>query len=364
MAELFQFAAPGRNREIILDSFAGGGGASTGIELALGRSPDEARAIGVKRPLADNTMRRIAQGVKRYVMEAANPFIVTCNHSGDGFRGRGLGEPMHTITAARDADGLVLPYIAQIGHTGHGDSGKTKPIDGPLSTMVTKAEHLLVAPKVTAFLSRYHGKSVGGDARAPSPTAEATNTDAVVAAFLAQHNTGMVGHDTRDPVSTIVGKGCTQALVAGHLLHLKGTATAGFDARHPLATIQAEGNHLFAVHSFMVKYYGTAVGCELDAPMHTDTTKPRFGLVTVPALGPDWVLADIGMRMLTVRERFRAQGFPEAYRLDVVVNGKQLSQDALGRMCGNSVCPDLALALAAANAPDMAVSGSRWAAAE
>jgi DNA (cytosine-5)-methyltransferase 1 len=284
---------------------------------------EEARVLRVKRPLEEATMRRIALGVKRFVLDAAEPFIVTCNHGGGGFRGRGLGESMHTITASRDADGLVVPVIAGCG----GRAGQSPPRPGgaPVGTLTAKADQILISAHV-----------------------------AQVAAFMAQHNTDMVGHSVRKPVSTIVGKGSTQALVAGHLARLKGTCRDGHPATAPLATLQAEGNHIFAVYSFLVKYYGTAIGIALDEPVHTDTTKPRFGVVTVPALGSDYVLADIGMRMLTPRERFRAQGFPDTYVIDVVHNGKVLTQDAQGRMCGNSVSPPLARALVGANVPELA----------
>lgn len=281
-------------------------------------TPEEARAIGVRRPLADATMRRIALGVKRFVLDAARPFIVNLNHTAENypyFRGQDISAPLRTAT--------VSPGMA------------------------------LVAP----FVSKFSENSIGTDAGKPIHTVMAgAARHALVTAFLAQHNTGVVGHDARKPVSTITATGTNQAVVAGHILRLKGTCRDGQPATEPLATLQAEGNHLFAVHSFIVKYYGSAVGCDLEGPLHTDTTKPRFGLVTVPALGPDWALADIGMRMLTPRERFRAQGFPDSYVIDVVHNGKVLTQEAQGRLCGNSVCPDVAAALVGANVPELALT--------
>ncbi|WP_415877654.1 DNA cytosine methyltransferase [Burkholderia ubonensis] len=76
-------------------------------------------------------------------------------------------------------------------------------------------------------------------------------------------------------------------------------------------------------------------------------THDRFGLVTIH--GEDYAIVDIGMRMLTPRELARAQGFPDSYVLDPVVNGKPLSKSAQVRMIGNSVCPDVAAALIRAN---------------
>lgn len=242
--------------------------------------------FGRKKPLADATLRRIAQGVKRYVVEAAHPFIVGADQA---------------------------PF----------------------------------------FVPR-HGEREGQEPRcrsvvAPLPTVTATaNGASLVAAFLAQHNTGMVGHDARKPVSTIVGKGCTQALVASNLVKLYGTCKDGQDNREPMATVTSGGQHLGEVRAFLTKFYGNEKdGISLGEPLHTVTTKDRFGLVTVS--GIDYVIADIGMRMLAPRELYRAQGFPDSYIIDPMVNGRRLPKASQVRMCGNSVCPPIARALVAAN---------------
>ena len=113
------------------------------------------------------------------------------------------------------------------------------------------------------------------------------------------------------------------------------------------------------VAAFLQSYYGTDQDTQLSQPLHTDTTKPRHGLVTVNVAGEPYVIVDIGMRMLTPRERFRAQGFPDSYVIDQGVNPDgsphSLTLEAQGRACGNSVCPPLARALVAANCADMAV---------
>jgi DNA (cytosine-5)-methyltransferase 1 len=88
----------------------------------------------LKRPLADATMRRIAQGLKRFVFDAEEPFIVTANHQGKGFRGQGLDEPMKTVTAARDATGLVTPYMTKFRKGSHGS-----PADAPMPTITASS---------------------------------------------------------------------------------------------------------------------------------------------------------------------------------------------------------------------------------
>jgi DNA (cytosine-5)-methyltransferase 1 len=114
-----------------------------------------------------------------------------------------------------------------------------------------------------------------------------------------------------------------------------------------MATVSAPGLHIAEVRAFLVAYYGNERdGAALTEPMRTTTSKERFGLVTVH--GEEYVIADIGLRMLTPRELYRAQGFPEDYDIAPEFEGKPLSKTAQVRMCGNSVCPPLAAAMARA----------------
>lgn len=275
---------------------------------------EEGRALGVNRPLAEATMRRIAAGIRRFVIEAAAPFIVPVTHRG-GDRCQSALEPLRTVTTAH------------------------------------RGEFALVA----AHLSPYYGERRAGDARAhavddPLRTQTAENRFALVAAFLAQHNGGAVGHPASAPVSTILGRGTQQALVASHLVKLRGTCRDGQKVDRPAPTVTAGGWHLGEVRAFLVKYFGSAEhGQPLAEPLHTATTKARFGLVTVA--GEDWQIADIGMRMLSPRELFRAQGFPDSYVIDPEHDGRPLSKTAQIRCCGNSVSPPPAAALLRAQFP-------------
>jgi DNA (cytosine-5)-methyltransferase 1 len=261
------------------------------------------------RPLAEATMRRIAKGVKRYVIDAKEPFIVT---NTTGSSQVPVSKPLKTVTTGNHHY-LVTPTLIQ---TGYGERPGQEPrvpgLDKPLGTVVA-----------------------GGQKHA------------LVAAFMAQHNSGMVGHEARKPVSTIVGRGTQQQLVTSHLLKLYGTCAHGQDNREPMPTVTGGGQHIGEVRAFLVKYYGTDQDPRLGEPLHTVTTKDRFGIVTVK--GEDYVIADIGMRMLQPRELYRAQGFPDSYKIDLQVDGKPLTKTAQVRMCGNSVCPPIAAAIVAAN---------------
>lgn len=135
------------------------------------------------------------------------------------------------------------------------------------------------------------------------------------------------------------------------------TTNVGSATDEPLHTVSAQGTHHAEVRAFLIKYYGTDQDPRLTEPMHTVPTKDRFGLVTIH--GTEYAIVDIGLRMLTPRELYRAQGFPEDYLIDIQVNSKPLTKTAQVRMCGNSVCPPMSRALVAANYSENASQGRK-----
>lgn len=349
---------------------------------------EEGRAVGCNRPLAENTMRRIARGVKRYVLDASEPFIVNLTHQG-GDRNEGLSEPFRTVTGAhRGEKALVSPVVTKIGQTNA--NGKcTSSADEPLSTVVSKNEHCLITstliqtgygerdgqqPRVpgldkplgtvvagggkhaivSTFLAAASGPAYSAKPRAADKPIHTITGDCragVVAAFLAQHNnhgTGEpnVGRSVADPISTITTSGTQQQLVASSLVKLKGTCRDGQALDKPMPTVQAQGLHIGEVRAFLLKYFSTEQDPRLEEPLHTVTAKDRFGLVMVH--GEPYMIVDIGMRMLTPRELYRAQGFRQDYIIDPIFNGKPLTKTSQVRMCGNSVSPNNAAALAGA----------------
>lgn len=339
-----------------------------------------------KRPLAEATMRRIALGVKRYVLDAVNPFLVVCNHGGPEFRGQDLGEPMPTVTASRDAHGLIVPTLIQIGYGERpGQAPRVPGLDKPLGTCVNGQKHALIAPVLERCFGNSAGASVeqpmptttaggggksavvcpilvgaGGAANAgkPKPVDEPSTTvlphdrRALVAAFLTRFFGGdrqVIGASVDRPLPTVTAWD-HNGLVAANLVHLnRNTDPSGID--EPMNTVTSGGNHAFLVYSFLSKYFGTAIGVEVDAPLPTATGKDRFGLVTVTIAGETFVVVDIGMRMLSPRELARAQGFPDSY----ILTGTKTSQT---HKIGNSVSPPVAEAIVRANlVPALAAKG-------
>jgi DNA (cytosine-5)-methyltransferase 1 len=302
----------------------------------------------------------------------ASPILVGCGGRAGQSRPRSADEPTATGTAKADVC-LVAPVLtyAQQG-------GLNRSAQEPHSTICASAKDQNALIGCTLVQTGY-GEREGQQPRALDPerplgTVVAGGVKhAAVAAFMAQHNTDVVGHPMTAPVSTIVGKGCTQALVeASFLSHSYTSNTRGGegDLGKPIKTVTAGGMHAAEVRAFLSKYYGPAIGQDAQDPLHTATTKARFGLVTVEIGGEPYLVVDIGMRMLSPRELFRAQGFPDSYiidrgmrvaGLDALWAGSPrlddpgeaeivpITKTAQVRMCGNSVCPPLAEALVAAN---------------
>lgn len=317
-----------------------------------------------KRPLAENTLRRIAKGLERFVINAAEPFIVKCNHTStrtvfDCFRGQGINEPLQTITQS-PGFAVVQPTLAPfITAFANASNQRNMPADEPLRTICAqvKGGHFaLVAP----VIARQFGNSVGQSVEDPLGTVMAkADKSQLVTAFLAKHYTGVVGAELTQPLPTVTTVD-HNALVTSHLVKLRGTCQHGQPVTEPMPTVTAGGLHIGEVRAFLLKYYGTNIGHPADEPLQTVTTKHRFGLVTVR--GEDYQIVDIGMRMLEPHELFAAQGFPSDYVIDHDATGKKFTKTAQVARCGNAVCPPLAAALVRANLPEMCADAQEVAA--
>jgi DNA (cytosine-5)-methyltransferase 1 len=335
------------------------------------------------KPLADATCRRIAKGIMRYVVDAAEPFIVPMTHTG-GDRVQASTDPLRTITTAQRGEfGLAVPTLIQTGYGERpGQSPRVPGLDKPIGTLVGGQKHALVS----AFLAKHYTGVVGSDMADPMATVTSVDHHSLVTATMVTNTTGHPGAPPSEPMRTIttgghqalvtanlVGVGARAgqsrprgipeplatitakadvALVTSHMLKLRGD-NVGSAADAPLHTISAQGTHHAEVRAFLIKYYGTDQDPRLLEPMHTVPTKDRFGLVMVK--GEPYAIVDIGLRMLAPRELYRAQGFPEDYRIDFGADGRPLTKTAQVRMCGNSVCPPLAKAIVAANYSEIAV---------
>lgn len=337
-------------------------------------SREEARQAGLKiiRPLAEKTLRRVAKGLVRHVLKRKNPLFVGITresgkddaggyggktetpfitHAQQGGRSRAADEPIHTICASRKDQNQVAmaslarataPYFVPRYGERDGQEARSRAVDDVMPTIVPSGNGATV---IDAHLA-----------------ADPTIASDAVAGFMAQHNGGMVGHFLEKPVSTVTTRATNQNPVFMHLSRDEDVA--------PGTTSSAP---------FIQAYYSSGPGGHaIDQPLWTAPTKARFGLTEALAVAPPFteemkdrarmvaaflklyadyesddefirigpfIVVDISMRMLSVRELARAQGFPDTYDLCDDV----LTETAQRHKIGNSVCPHVEEALIRAN---------------
>lgn len=307
------------------------------------------------KPLAPATMRRIARGIQRFVLDSADPFIVNMAHGG---KLESVTDPVSTIATEKGGcRAVVAPSLVQVAH-GEGKpggvqrwgSGVRDALD-PLGTATASGGGgyaLMAASLVQTGYGEREGQAPRSlDITEPLGTIVGTGKHAAACAYLMQANGGFnetPGHDPRRPVSTITNSGSQQQAVAAHLAQLSPEHEAG----------------ALRVAAFLMQYYseGGQWGGMRD-PMNTVTTRDRLALVTVVLKGTPYLIVDIGLRMLTPRELYRAQGFPPDYQIEVGHDGRRFPKSAQVRMVGNSVSPHPAAALIAANCGDLRIEPLR-----
>ena len=203
-----------------------------------------------KKPLAENTLKRIARGIQKFVIEAEEPYILD------------------------DKAMFLQHYYGQ-----QGEETRASGLNEPVATISTANRFGLV----TAFIAKHYGGNYKG---------------------------------------------------------------AGISLENGLDTITTVDHHSL-VTAFLLKYYGADIGQNINGPLHTITSKDRFGLVSIK--GSDYQVVDIGMRMLHPKELYKAQGFPGTYIIDHDYTGKAYPKTEQVARVGNSVCPQVAEAIVRAN---------------
>lgn len=325
------------------------------------------------------------------------PVIAHAQHGG---KVRSAESPLHTVAAStKDQNQVIMPVLVGCG----GRAGQSRPRTAaePLATSTSKADTCLAA----VHLTKFNTGSVGSSADAPAPTITANSfikrpggapPMGVVSAFVARQFGTAIGHAAHEPSRTVMSDGGGKSQLVATFLAQHNTGVVGHTAEEPASTISAKGSQQAVVGASLIKYYGTDQDPRMEDPSHSVTTKDRFGLVewqgNLPVLSPELaasarvvakflrdhgvefdgefatvgehIIVDIGMRMLTPRELYRAQGFPEQYIIDRGMvedpaSGQlrevKLTKTAQVRMVGNSVCPPMAAVIIAANLPEMRI---------
>lgn len=298
--------------------------------------------FGRKKDLAPATLRRVAKGMKKFVLDNPQPFIVPiANWSGE--LAQSANEPLRTVTSWPRGGSFAVASPVMIGAGGPIYAGKPVPADQPMGTLMTQSHRALV----TAFIEQANGGFNTTPAKgADEPLTTVTNTGSqqrLVTASLATLRRNCVGRAVDDLVPTMTAGAEHHALV-----------------EYRLSPEHEEG--ALRVAAFLISYYGTENISACDAPAPTVTTKDRLGLVTVFVKGTPYVIVDICLRMLQPHELYRAQGFPASYIIDKGADGKPFTKTEQVHMCGNSVSPPPMAALARANDPWRATSSQAEAA--
>lgn len=266
------------------------------------------------KPLAENTMRRIARGIQKFVIDNPEPFIVPIGYGerkGQAPRVNGIDEPLGTVVSS-NKHYLVAPSLIQYHSETAKDEVRGQKLDEPLMTVDTTPRYAL---SVAHIMKNYGGGYKGAGSAADAPLGTVTGID---------HN----------------------SLVTAHIMTMRKNMD-GQPVDEPLSTVSCSGAHHAEVQAFLVKYFSTGAAKSVNEPLDTITTKDRFALVTIH--GEEYIITDIKMRMLQPRELFNAQGFPEDYIIDCDADGHPYPKTKQVARCGNAVTPQVPAALVKAN---------------
>lgn len=313
----------------------------------------EKYGIRAVRPLAQKTMDRIVRGLKKFVLDNPEPFIIQCNHGGER-RPNDIREPMPTITGKHGygiVEPKIVPYIGT--NTTNHPGGNCK---NPIHTITTENQQCLISPTLIQYHSGTSKDEVRGQSiEEPIMTVDGSNRYGLVTSFLHKYYDGGytgAGDTVENPLPTVTSWD-HNSLCAVNLIQMNNHCD-GRDVKEPIPTITAGDGHFGEVRAFLIKYYGSGTGQDVKEPLDTVTSRDRFGLVTIN--GTDYQIVDIGLRMLEPKELYGCQGFPDDYIIDHDYTGKKYPRSEQVRRCGNAVCPPIPAALVKANLPELCVA--------
>ena len=313
----------------------------------------EKYGIRAVRPLAQKTMDRIARGLKKFVLDNPEPFIIQCNHGGER-RQNDIKEPLPTITGKHGygiVEPKIVPYMGT--NTTNHPGGNCK---NPIHTITTGNQQCLISPTLIQYHSETSKDEVRGQSiEEPIMTVDGSNRYGLVTSFLHKYYDGGytgAGDTVENPLPTVTSWD-HNSLCAVNLIQMNNHCD-GRDVKEPIPTITAGDGHFGEVRAFLIKYYGQGTGQDVKEPLDTVTSRDRFGLVTIN--GTDYQIVDIGLRMLEPKELYGCQGFPDDYIIDHDYTGKTYPRSEQVRRCGNAVCPPIPAALVKANLPELCVA--------
>lgn len=315
---------------------------------------------GVKtvRPLADNTMRRVIRGVDKFTIRSGKPFVVECNHGGDGHL-RNTNEPVNTLTG-KYTGGVCKPVIAPFTFSNTGGSVGFGAGD-PVHTIRTAGGQILSAANLIQYHTEQTENVRANGVMEPIPTVDASNRYGLTCANLVEYYGNGVPLDLREPMRTVTAHD-REALIAAHIVEFKGQ-DIGQGAETPLRTITASSGEFADCRAVLTKAECGHIG---RWPQIRELLNKYCGyhlaeneVILLVIRGIAYYIADITLRMLVPRELYNAMGFPDDYIIDRDYLGNTYGKTKQVARCGNAVCPPLAEAMVRANLPDWCVEKIR-----
>ena len=345
----------------------------------------ERYGVNAVRPLANNTLRRVIRGVDKFTIRSGKPFLVECNHGGDGHI-RSVGEPVNTVTGKYTggvAEPVMIPYT--FSNTG-GSVGAD--VGSPVHTIRTAGGQILSAANLIQYHTEQSEKVRGQGMDDPIMTLDASNRYGLACANLVEYYGNGNPLDITQPLHTTTTHD-REAVVSAHIQKYfdGGYKGCGDDAADPLSTITTLPRHsICATH--MVKFRSQELGSSLGEPLPTVTTSGHFAeccavlakagnrdlghwpkirallnehcgynlaedeVILLIIRGTAYFIADITLRMLTPREQYNAMSFPPDYAIEYDYLGRKYPKNQQTAKCGNAVCPELARAMVRANLPE------------
>lgn len=304
--------------------------------------------VSAVRPLADNTLRRVIRGVDKFTLTSGKPFIVQQKFDNQA---QSAEAPLTTITAV-GAHEVIVPYISPFARSSTSNSIGSM-VDEPINTVRTGGGcgQMLVCPSICQYHSERTEKVRGQSVDEPIMTVDASNRYAVASAQLIRYFSGDLTAGMDNPLHTLTTKD-REAVVLAHVTEFKGQ-DIGQPADTPLRTLTATPGEFAPVKVVVKRYDGSDTGHWHEI---RDLLNQYCGysigadeILTLRIDGADYYIHDIGLRMLTPREAFNAQGFPADYIIDTDADGKPYGKTQQMARCGNAVCPPVACALVRAN---------------
>ncbi len=277
--------------------------------------------VKVQRPLADNTMRRAARGLDKFVLKEAEPFLVTIGYgerAGQRPRVQDIRDPAGTsVSTGKQA--VAAPVLIQY-HQEKGDYTRGQTVDRPLCTVDAANRYGAVTP----YLVKYHGSERHGQGMdEPLHTVTARDREALAAPYLSKFYGGVVGTEMSSPLPTVTAIDHNAVSVA-HIVK----AAPGMEL-----------HHWPEVRALLNRYCGYHLGDD--------------EIILLWIGGEAWFIADVGLRMLTPRELYAANGFPPDYIIERDYLGNAYPRYEQVARCGNAVPPPFATALVRANLPEL-----------